>query len=387
MIFRQMITLTLLAVALTGRAWAQAELDLTREADPSKLIPISMTGFSGEVAAVLKFDLEISGFQFVGAEATQYQLSGSNDGAVEGILSDRITKARILANRYSGGSLRVQAHSLADDIVQKLTGRPGIGKTRVAFVGRSSGGVSEIYVADFDGANAAPITPDKSIVASPSWRKGQGMILYTSYKSGYPDIWSHDLASGRRLAVAKYPGLNTSGAISPDGRRVAMILSKGGKSTDLYVCDVDGGNLRQLTRGLEDESSPCWSPDGRTLCYVASRPTPQLFLIGADGSNPRRLPTAGVGKPTEPDWSPDGKTIAFTSMMGRFQICTVPAQGGAATPLIEGEDPSWSPNSRTLMFTRKVGGRTILSLLDVPTKRVKDVALNLGSCSQPSWAK
>ena len=37
-------------------------------------------------------------------------------------------------------------------------------------------------------------------------------------------------------------------------------------------------------------------------------------------------------------FSPDGKTIAFTSMMGRFQICTVPVQGGAATPLIEGED-------------------------------------------------
>jgi Tol biopolymer transport system component len=95
----------------------------------------------------------------------------------------------------------------------------------------------------------------------------------------------------------------------------------------------------------------------------------------------------GAGSVTEPDWSPDGKTIVFTTMRSNFEICTVPAQGGEVTTLVSGEDPSWAPNSRTVVFTRRLKGKRVLSLLDVPTKRVKDVAQSLGSCSQPSWAK
>jgi hypothetical protein len=65
----------------------------------------------------------------------------------------------------------------------------------------------------------------------------------------------------------------------------------------------------------------------------------------------------------------------------------VPAAGGEAETLVEGSDGSWAPNSRNLIFTRREKGHQILSVLDVNIKRFKDVAHNLGNCSQPSWAK
>jgi TolB protein len=166
-----------------------------------------------------------------------------------------------------------------------------------------------------------------------------------------------------------------------------MILSKGG-NPDLYVADADGGNVRQLTRTREEESSPCWSPDNRTICYVSRQNSVAgLYTISADGGAPKRLSTPGAPTPTEPDWSPDGKWIAFTTLTRDFNICIVPSQGGKVTVVATGEDSSWAPNSRALIFARGPDGSKKLSLLDVPTKFSKDLARILESNSQPSWAK
>lgn len=372
-----------------GQAGAAStdEVDITKRAEGS--VPVSLSGYSGEVATVLRFDLEVAGFDVVAPDMARFNVTGNNGGAVEGQVVERATRVVMLENRrYSGGTLRSQAHAFSDDIVLKLTGRPGIARTRIAFKS-DQGGNTEIYVADYDGGNATAVTRDRALVAAPCWVPGQRILYYTSYKSGFADVYSHNLATGERRAVANYPGLNSSAAASPDGQRVALILSKAG-SPDLYVCDADGGNLRQLTKTREDESSPCWSPDGRQICFCSrSGGAPSLYTISPDGSEMRRLRVRGAGGSlTEPEWSPDGKWIIFTVLRrAGFDLCMVPAQGGEAVLLGAGSDASWAPNSRTVICTRGAKGRQVLSLLDVTSKRFKDVRQNLGSCSQPSWAK
>jgi len=231
------------------------------------------------------------------------------------------------------------------------------------------------------------VTSDSSIVAGPCWM-GKGALVYASYKLGNPYIFSHVLASGARQAVARHPGDNYSPAVSRDGTRVAMILNKGG-NPDVYVANADGSGLKQLTNTREAESSPCWSPDNRTLCYVSRQSgRAGLFIVSAAGGAARSISTVGAPSPTEPDWSPDGKWIAFTSMTGGFQIYIVRATGGEAIgPLAAGEDPSWAPNSRALMFCTGRDHGKVLSLLDVPTKQVKTLGRIQESNSQPSWAK
>ncbi|MDW7980512.1 MAG: hypothetical protein RMH97_08105 [Verrucomicrobiales bacterium] len=381
----------LILLAISGLALtAQEEVVISKEAwHLNELpIPIAVVGFSGEVERVLKFDLEVVGCKLVSPSEAQYLVSGSNSERVEGRLTDQISKTVLLAKAYTGGTLRAQAHAFADDIVALLPNRGrGIARTRIAFR-VAQGQVSEIYVADYDGFNAQPVTQDGTITAAPAWVPGRLELYYTSYKLGGPHIFRHDLSTGTRKVFARYPGLNTSAAVSPDGRRVAMILSKSG-SPDLYVCNADGSDLKQLTFTREDESSPCWSPDGRWICFAA-KPKERRVLckVRADGGPVEIIRTGGVPNPTEPDWSPDGRWIAFTSQTrAGFDICVVPAEGGTATVLVAGEDPSWAPNSRTLIFTRRVQGGTVLSLLDVPTRQVKDVARVSGNCSQPSWAR
>ena len=353
----------------------------------TKPIPVSLDGFTGEVADALKFDLYVQGFSFVSPDAAQYIITGSNTGNVQGRVTSPFSKSTLLSRSYTGASLRRQAHAFADDIVMAITGKKGIAQTKIAFKDEAPDGDGEIYVADFDGHNPQAITHDRAIVSAPAWVPGRLGLYYNSYKLGNPDIFYHDLTTGQRRAVARYAGSNISPAASPDGSRVAMVLSKGG-SPNVYVCNADGSGLKKLTSTSED-SSPCWSPDGRWICFATKINSRRLLAkVPADGGEVQIVKTVGVSNPTEPDWSPDGKWIAFTSQMGEFDICVVPAGGGAATILVRGEDPSWAPNSRTLICARRTSSyRYVLSLLDAPTKQVKDVPRVSGSDSQPAWAR
>jgi len=371
------------------RAQAQTEIVVVKDARPgmAKPIPVALSGFTGEAKAVIEFDLYVQGFKFVPAEQAQYVISGSNSGNIQGRLTDRINGTSIIARQYTGGSLRQQTHQFTDDIVLAITKTPGIGLTRIAFK-VDQGSTSELCVADFDGANAKIMTSDGSIVAAPAWVPGKAALYYTSYKLNNPDILYHDLATGKRSVFSRRTGLNTSAAVSPDGRQVAMILSENGRSPDLYVANSDGTGLKRLTSTPTDDSSPCWSPDGRWICFatkIGARRT--LAKVPASGGDLQRISTSGVVNPSEPVWSPDGKWIAFTAQMGGFEICVIPAGGGEATVLVSGEDPSWAPNSRTLVFARRAGGKRTLSLLDVFTKQSKDVPRISGSNSQPAWAQ
>lgn len=368
---------------------AEAQISIDRNVGPGRERPIfvSLTGISGEAAQVLQADLYVQGFAFTNAESAQYAITGTSDGSLQARVLDKGNQSYILSKAYSGASLRRQAHAFVDDFVSKLNRIP-IAQTKIAFKGEAGQG-SEIFIADFDAHNSQALTKDGSIVYAPSWVPGKMALLYGSYKLNNADIFLHNLTTGARRAFARYGGSSMSPAVSPDGRRVAMILSKDGWP-DLYVADIDGGGLTRLTKSRQDESSPCWSPDGKWICFAAKeREKRTLCKIPAGGGSLKVIPTAGVPSPTEPDWSPDGKQIAFTAQFRSFQICVVNAEGGQATMLVEGEDPSWSANSRTLIYGRRQGGNYVLSLLDVPTKQYKDVSRVSGtkSQSQPSWAR
>lgn len=389
-IYTGLSALLVVGLCLPIRAQEEGDLEIHAYVE-GKEIPIHLEGFPDEVEKVLAFDLFIVGFKTVDVQNARYVLSGNQASRVEGRLRDRLQNKELLAKAYSGGTLRSQAHALADDVVFAVTGVKGIASTSVAFRVRTRSG-SEIYIADYDGFNARPVTNDGSIVRAPTWFPGRPVLYYTSYMKDNPDIYRHDLKTGSRQAVARFLGTNNGANISPDGTKLAMTLGRSGLGPDLYVGDVDGTNLKRLTRTKEDESAPCWSPDGKTICFVSrvgSRP--KLYTISAEGGEMQRLTASGVLNATEPDWSPDGKTIAFTTLRGgRFELCLVDARGGVVEDLrIPGEDPSWAPNSRTLMFTkRRPDGERTLSLLDVETKHVKDVLHTArGSYSQPAWGR
>src|SRR5215471_17988195 len=83
------VAIFLLSVlGLVSLARAASEIDIRKEGlwviGQTRPVPVSISGFSGEVAEVIQFDLYVQGFSFTNAEGAQYLLSGSNNGNVQG---------------------------------------------------------------------------------------------------------------------------------------------------------------------------------------------------------------------------------------------------------------------------------------------------------------
>jgi TolB protein len=390
-LFLILLLVFLIGVPITRAQDNSAEIPITGRLQMgfTPPIPISISGFTGTALDVLNFDLYVQGFKVVPADQAQYQISGSSaNGSVLGRVTDKYARKEIVSRSYTGADVRREAHAFADDVVTAILHLPKIGPTKIAFKVEQAGGSGEIYVSDFDGHNPQAITTDGAIVAAPAWVPGRLALYYTSYKMGNPDIFYQDLSTGQRRNFAGFPGLNTSAAVSPNGSKVAMILSRSG-DPNVWVCDANGSNLKQLTFTRADDSCPCWSPDGQWICYATKiRSHRQLAKISVGGGEPQIVSTSGAPNPTEPDWSPDGKWIAFSSQSGEFDICVMPADGSAApVVLVQGQHPSWSPNSRTLVYNQSIGYRQVLSVLDVFTKQHKNAARVAGDDSEPAWEK
>ena len=105
--------------------------------------------------------------------------------------------------------------------------------------------------------------------------------------------------------------------ISPDGKWVAYTLAtpdmEGNRNaSNIWLVSTAGGAPTQLTQSGHD-SSPIWSPDGKTLAFLSSRSgDSQVYLLSLEGGEAQRLTKLSTGADIV-KWSPDGKTIAFTS--------------------------------------------------------------------------
>ena len=109
--------------------------------------------------------------------------------------------------------------------------------------------------------------------------------------------------------------------LRPDGKQLVYTLSEANWKLDkrvshLWRVNADGSGTIQLTNGVEGESSPRWSPDGRTIAFLAKRgdaeAVTQIFLLGNDGGEARAL-TSHATAASNIQWTPDGQSLFFTA--------------------------------------------------------------------------
>ncbi|HEY8459193.1 MAG TPA: protein kinase [Blastocatellia bacterium] len=211
---------------------------------------------------------------------------------------------------------------------------------------------------------------------SPAISRRNHLLTFTE-KYNDINIWRLDLRSasrrqGRRLGVAPVKFINFkredhSPQISPDGRKVAFISDRSGRN-EIWICDNDGNNPRQVTRMAgANTGTPRWAPDSKRLVFD-SRPdgAADIFVINVDSGQIRRL-TSDPAEDVAPSWSHDGRWIYFCSnRSGRRQIWKLPAEGGQALQITRngGFEAFEAPDGKSVYYSKEHRG--IDGLWEVP---------------------
>jgi TolB protein len=340
-------------------------------------------------------DINFDNWSVIGALALvkgAYTLDGDNL-TVEVRLFDVYQRRQLTGRRYRGSvdDLRRMAHRFADEIMAQFTGELGPFDSRIAFVSTRDGRFKEIYVMSLDGGDLQQVTKNQTINLSPAWTPDSRSLLYTSYRSGNPDLYLIDLVTGRDTRLSQRPGLNLGGEPSPDGTKIALTVEDHGNA-NVVLLDRSGRLLRKLTDTWAIDVSPSWSPDGRQIAFCSDRSgNPQIYVMSVDGGGARRITSSGSYN-TAPAWSPKGDRIAYVSRAeGEFNLSTVKVDGSDPRQLTQGsgnnEDPSWAPDGRYLVFSSSRTGRKKLFITDVSGLSQVQLTQGGGDDSSPAWSR
>jgi serine/threonine protein kinase len=147
------------------------------------------------------------------------------------------------------------------------------------------------------GSENRPIMRQGSAVLgqSPSWLPDHRILYSGCWMDNCGIIVTRDDGTFPRQVVAGTTETNPEA--SPDGRQVAFMSQRDG-NWEIYSANIEGGNLRRLTRDPSNDGLPAWSPDGRYIAFVTDRDGPwAVWVMRPDGSQQRHL--FNIGGPLE----------------------------------------------------------------------------------------
>lgn len=376
----------IVACVIAGMAYSA---DISLEGVGNSKLAVSIKVNDKDFAQCLKKNLELSGL-FTISDNASISVKGT-PGAITAVGEGKSVGSSIAFTDAKGA--RNAARELSNAMCEAFGKQKGFATDPILFINRGTWGgkgdtvPGELCTAYPDGYDIRQLTSDQKMTIFPRWVVPNESIMYISDKNGAPQIWELNLKTGKRAVKWSLRGSPAGIAISPDGSKVAAILSIHG-NPELYV--LEGESITRLTKTTNaSEGQPTWSPDGKSIAYVSNETrTPQIYMIDLATKTKKRLTSRG-SQNVDPDWGKDGR-IVYITKRGASQVAVMsPAEGDAKAELItepsNWQHPSWARDMRHVVADRD----RVLFVID--TKKDGDKPRQMfyakGNWVSPSWVK
>jgi Tol biopolymer transport system component len=205
-----------------------------------------------------------------------------------------------------------------------------------------------------------PATPLPTVVGG-----GIGQLAFASNRSGVPQIYLMNIDGTDITQLTHLTDGACQPAWSPDGTKL-LFVAPCLKSQDsypgssLWLMDVQANSVEPLRTVPGGDFDPAWSPDGKWIAFTSLRTgRPQIFLMAADGSGLKKL-SGDLSRDSQPAWSPNGTQILYISLRSGFpEIWMMPETGGDETRFSksagrEDTHPHWSNDGQLIVFEQKI---------------------------------
>jgi Tol biopolymer transport system component len=192
------------------------------------------------------------------------------------------------------------------------------------------------------------------VSAAPAVAADPGLIVFQGNRGNSTAIYTMNPGGGGAEALA----VGTQPSISRDGKTVVFV-----KGDAIYAIGSSGANLRKVYDGPQESSQPAVSPNGKRVVFItdpgdSGSDRSKVFAVDIDGSDLRQLTRGQYVIDGEPSFSPDGKRIAFIRSPGEPpRVMTMTATGTDLTELTRDSDPftgpespTYSPNGKRVVF-------------------------------------
>lgn len=296
------------------------------------------------------------------------------------------TKLLVLASQ-AGGLIATLVVDVATGMAAPLI--PGEDRPHVGFfapVGQHAvimvfdAARTTLWAMDSLGATPRPLTSE-GFEAMPSgvnsWSADGRELVYESTRTGEPDLWVLDFATGETRQLTADLRADRNPSWSADGQWI-LFKSERGRQTDLWVVPASGGDAIRLTNDVAIESPIGWRGQTHEVAYTVEGGSGALLSVPVAGGDERPLTPDSV-KVDYFALSPDGSQVAFTSRRtgSVLDIWVMPSGGGAArllaSPLARQPQVFWSPDGSKLAFLGVGGGTSDPWVLDVASGALQQV--------------
>ncbi|ABO47106.1 protein TolB [Francisella tularensis] len=291
---------------------------------------------------------------------TKYTNNSYNNYTVEVQILKRNDTSYLQAITYKNinvSLMRTLAHKISNYVYQKLTGNQGFFLTKLAYVKVSNpyaryGRLYELIISDYDGYNKhVVLRQTDNPIATPSWSNDGRYIVYSSYSGGSMGVYTLEIATGKVTRITNYKGINSSPSLSPDGKEIALALSKGySDQTNIYIMNLSTKALKRITiNGIN--TAPKFSPNGQSIVFTSDREgRPNIYVASVNSKYPQSsILSTKIHQAYEPNYTPDGKNIVFMNQSSRTsgtQIADFNLANGSVTNITNGKadsSPTVSP--------------------------------------------